>query len=113
MKEQYFTQDVYVGIVNDYDKRITSYPNGDGLFQGKPGHNSYYSSLVNTPLGLKSLLTGKIYPVFEEHVYIKNDFACEVEPIIFYMESHQIPQTMTKDEIQLFVNNVYAPEKRK
>lgn len=112
MKEQFFTQDVFVGIANDYDKRITSYPNGDGLFKGKPGHNSYYVGFVRTPLGLKCLSNDKIYPVFKEHIYLRKDFACNVEPIIFYMEPHKVPTTMTKEEINFFVRDVYAPEKR-
>lgn len=53
MKGQYFTQNVYVGIANDYDKRITCYPDGEGLFKGKPGHRSYYAGFISTPLGLQ------------------------------------------------------------
>lgn len=112
MKDQYFTQNVFVGIANDYNKRITSYPYGEELFKGKPGHDSYYAGFINTPLGLQCLQNGKIYPVYEEHVYIKKDFACDVESILFYMQPDEVPPIMTEGEIKSFVANVYAPAKR-
>ena len=112
MTEQYFTQDVYVGIANDYDKNITCYPKGWGMFKGKPGHTSFYAGFVKTPLGLKRLSSEKIYPVFEGPVHIRKDYAYEVEPIIFYMKSDEIPTTMTKEEIESFVAHIYSNEKR-
>ncbi len=109
--EQYFTQNIYVGIRNDH----IVCQKENGLFKGKTKteySNFDYAGFVETPLGLKCLSNNKVYPVVSEYIDIPEDFACNIEPIIFYMETNKIPLTMTKKEIQTFVMNVYIPEKK-
>lgn len=102
-EEKYFTNSVYVGIRNEYHKNQKF---------SKPFFTSFYDGFVYTPWGLKSITTCQILEVKENSDDEKGSHATEVEPIIFYKNKDDIENIMTKEEIQRFVYEVYAPIRR-
>ena len=105
MKE-YATSNIYVGIRCDYKKNMICYPDGDGT-KGMPGHYCSYDAFINTPIGFVSLTTEKVLPIYEEEVYVKRNYAFNLE-----LKNQKIPTVMTREEIKDFVLFDYSTLKR-